>query len=113
MHMRGESGMPHINKWEKPFHIERGDVYMADLGSEGLDDETRGSRQERGSQQAGVLDFLLDLHIQLLSSQLTQCVLLLFLFFVSFRKRPKRPFPQKIYRKRNLSLMVPKQSVLF
>jgi mRNA-degrading endonuclease toxin of MazEF toxin-antitoxin module len=37
--------MPQINKWEKPFHIERGDVYMADLGSEGLDDETRGSRQ--------------------------------------------------------------------
>ena len=23
-----------INKWEKPFHIERGDVYMADLGPE-------------------------------------------------------------------------------
>ena len=37
--------MPQINKWEKPFYIERGDVYMADLGSEGLDDETRGSRQ--------------------------------------------------------------------
>ena len=46
--------MPQINKWEKPFHIERGDVYMADLGSEGLDDEARGSRQARGSQQAGV-----------------------------------------------------------
>ena len=46
--------MPQINKWEKPFHIERGDVYMADLGSEGLDIETRGSRQARGSQQAGV-----------------------------------------------------------
>ena len=37
--------MPQINKWEKPFHIERGDVYMADLGSEGLEDEARGSRQ--------------------------------------------------------------------
>ena len=37
--------MPQINKWEKPSHTERGDVYMADLGSEGLDDETRGSRQ--------------------------------------------------------------------
>ena len=23
-----------VNKWEKPFHIERGDVYMADLGPE-------------------------------------------------------------------------------
>lgn len=46
--------MPQINKWEKPFYIERGDVYMADLGSEGLDDEARGSRQARGSQQAGV-----------------------------------------------------------
>ena len=46
--------MPQINKWRKPFHIERGDVYMADLGSEGLDIETRGSRRARGSQQAGV-----------------------------------------------------------
>ena len=46
--------MPQINKWEKPFHIERGDVYMADLGSDGLEDEARGSRQARGSQQAGV-----------------------------------------------------------
>ena len=46
--------MPQINKWEKPFHIERGDVYMADLGSEGMDVRTRGSRQARGSQQAGV-----------------------------------------------------------
>ena len=36
--------MPQINKWRKPFHIERGDVYMADLGSEDL---------TRGSQQAG------------------------------------------------------------
>ena len=26
--------MPEINKWKKPFHVERGDVYMADLGSE-------------------------------------------------------------------------------
>ena len=34
--------MPQINKWEKPFHVERGDVYMADLGPE---DETRGSQQ--------------------------------------------------------------------
>lgn len=46
--------MPQINKWEKPFHVERGDVYMADLGSEGLDDEDLGSQYARGSQQAGV-----------------------------------------------------------
>lgn len=31
-----------VNKWEKPFHVERGDVYMADLGPE---DEARGSQQ--------------------------------------------------------------------
>ena len=37
--------MPQINKWKKPFHVERGDVYMADLGPE---DEAQ------GSQQAGV-----------------------------------------------------------
>ena len=34
--------MPQVNKWEKPFHVERGDVYMADLGPE---DEARGSQQ--------------------------------------------------------------------
>ncbi len=34
--------MPQINKWEKPFHVERGDVYMADLGPK---DEARGSQQ--------------------------------------------------------------------
>lgn len=34
--------MPQINKRRKPFHIERGDVYMADLGPE---DEIRGSQQ--------------------------------------------------------------------
>ena len=37
--------MPQINKWEKPFHIERGDVYMADLGQ---------LNEARGSRQAGV-----------------------------------------------------------
>ena len=37
--------MPQINKWEKPFHIERGDVYMADLGQ---------LNEARGSRQAGI-----------------------------------------------------------
>ena len=46
--------MSQISKWEKPFHVERGDVYMADLGSEGLDDEDPDSQYARGSQQAGV-----------------------------------------------------------
>ena len=35
--------MPLVNKWKKPFHVERGDVYLADLGPE--DDLTRGSQQ--------------------------------------------------------------------
>lgn len=34
-----------VNKWEKPFRFERGDVYMADLGSE---------YKAVGSEQAGI-----------------------------------------------------------
>ena len=26
--------MQQIDKWKKPFHVERGDIYMADLGTE-------------------------------------------------------------------------------
>ena len=37
--------MPEIKKWMKPFHIERGDVYMVDLGNE---------RDAVGSEQAGI-----------------------------------------------------------
>ena len=34
--------MQQINKWKKPFYVERGDVYMADLGKE---EEVVGSEQ--------------------------------------------------------------------
>ena len=36
--------MEQINKWEKPFHIERGDVYMADLGDKPCGSEQGGLR---------------------------------------------------------------------
>ena len=36
--------MPQVNKWEKPFHIERGDVYIADLGDKPCGSEQGGQR---------------------------------------------------------------------
>jgi len=36
--------MPVINKWKKPFHIERGDVYVADLGDKPCGSEQGGLR---------------------------------------------------------------------
>ena len=39
-----------VNKWEKPFHIERGDVYMADLGPEYAAD--KGIQAGTGSENA-------------------------------------------------------------
>lgn len=37
--------MQAVKKWEKPFHVERSDVYLADLGTEG---------DKVGSEQFGV-----------------------------------------------------------
>ena len=43
--------MQKINKWEKPFHIERGDVYMANVGSYY---NPEGNCPQQNSEQRGV-----------------------------------------------------------